>query len=161
MKPLYSAMYNALRTTDCNTPISIKEANYEYLILNRPTEQFLTISSAGPAPSLCPACAPKEIREVRTIVATLIFKGSETEHEVFILNQCLPKCPEIRGRFLPAEGTACLHTIEGKPWLKAVGRQACEEHCMADTPTNNDGTVEYHKRTLLFDARPLPWTEEF
>lgn len=164
MRLFYAALYNTLRGASYAAPSITEPPVHEYMILNRPTNEILTISDAGAAPAKKPKDAPRELRERNTIVGTLISQNSDSGEENFIFNRYIPDNMTIRGRFFPAEGMAILKYSGGRPQLKATGRSShlriVDRGRVLLVDAAGDATKNPDARTWHFDATPLRWSEE-
>jgi len=164
VRTLYSALHNTLRLATFSAPTATRNPVFEYIILNRPTADILTISDAGGAPAILPSEAPSELRENNTLVGTLISTDSTTEEETFIFNRYLPENTAIRGKFFPADGYAILSFVDDKPRLRSSGRHSHAKHLergsVALVDAAGDGAQNTKSLTWHFDAVHLPWSEE-
>ena len=160
------AMYNELRTASYDAPARKGTANFEYLIVQRPEDEILTISDAGRAPDKKPKEAPEDIRANNTQVATLIRQDDGTGTEVFILNRYLPRGVVLPATewFFPADGLVILTREGDVPTLSVSGRHAHAREIAGGRfvaidfpgePTSSASAFTWH-----FEAAYLPWAGE-
>ncbi|MCF2869488.1 hypothetical protein L0664_00290 [Octadecabacter sp. G9-8] len=160
------AMHNALRTAAYETPARTAAPVFEYLIVQRPDAETITISDAGRAPADKPAKAPDTLSANNTQVGTLIRRDAEAGTETFILNRFLPRgvvLPRSEA-FFPADGFVVLSTKDGRPFVSVSGRHAHAREIAGGRfvaidfpgePTSSASAFTWH-----FEASYLPWVNE-
>lgn len=160
------AMHNALQTAPYETPARTAAPVFEYLIVQRPDAETITISDAGRAPPEKPEKAPDGLGANNTQVGTLIRQDQEAGTETFILNRHLPRglvLPRSES-FFPADGFVVLGSQDGRPTLSVSGRHAHAREIAGGRfvaidfpgePTSSASAFTWH-----FDATYLPWAGE-
>ena len=107
------AMHNELRRASYDQPANRGTPLYEFLIVQRPGGDILTISDAGGADEAPPPKAPDHIRPNNTLIGTLIARDTERGEEIFIFNRHAPENLAVPGDFFPADGFAVIGTEDG------------------------------------------------
>lgn len=160
------AMHNALRTAAYETPARAAAPVPEYLIVQRPDAETLTISDAGRAPTDKPDKAPDALAANNTQVGTLIRQDQDAGTETFILNRFLPRglvLPQGE-KFFPADGFIMLGSQDGRPTVSVSGRHAHAREIAGGRfvaidfpgePTSSASAFTWH-----FEATYLPWVHE-
>lgn len=160
------AMHNALRTAAYEAPARAADPVFEYLIVQRPDAETITISDAGRAPPDKPDEAPATLAANNTQVGTLIRRDTAAGTETFILNRFLPSglvLPRAES-FFPADGFVVLGSRDGRPTVTVSGRHAHAREIAGGrfvaidfpgAPTSSASAFTWH-----FDATHVPWPRE-
>ncbi len=160
------AMHNVLQTASYESPARRGSPINEYLIVQRPDAETITISDAGRAPQETPSEAPADLSANNTQVGTLITQDSAAGTETFILNRYLPSGVVLPAKetFFPADGFVVLSRQNDKPRIHVSGRHAHARLIAGgrlipiDLP--GEPTASASAFTWHFDATYVPWAGE-
>lgn len=161
-----AALHTALYTAPFEHPARRGGPLHEWLIVQRPDAETLTISLAGGAPPQAPGRAPEGLRARDTRIGTLIVRDPEAGTETFLLTRHLPRgvvLPEGEV-FFPAEGYAVLSMEGTRPRLQGAGRHAHAHQISGGrfVPLDSPGEAAEAASAFAwqFDATHVPWVRE-
>ncbi|MGR3466726.1 MAG: hypothetical protein ACU0CI_02530 [Shimia sp.] len=160
------AMYNTRCTASYERPARRGSPLQDWLIVQRPDAETLTIAEAGGAPLEPPATAPADLAARATRIGTLIARDTAAGTETFILNRHLPRGLVLPREevFFPADGYATLSRDAGRPRLTVAGRHAHAHQIggghFIPIDISGEAADAASAFTWHFDAIHVPWTGE-